>query len=213
MVKESCQALESLNSDVRPRSQAQITILGEHEQEIDAKNKTSTNSPSQLTNRLEMVKKKFQAFQSLNSDVCARSQAQITIFGQDEQVTNAKNWTSTNSASELTNPIEMVKKACHALKSLNYDVRARSQAQITILGRDEQEADAKIQTSSYSAFDLTNPVEMVKKKIQAFESLNSDVRARSQAQITILGLDEEDTYAKNWATRYKNMSGFGIAQL
>ena len=34
---------------------------------------------------------------------------------------------------------------------------------------------------------------MVKKTIQAFESLNSDVRARSKAQITILDKDEQET--------------------
>ena len=68
---------------------------------------------------------------------------------------------------------------------------------------------------------------MVKKTIQAFESLNSDVRARSYSQITILGLNEEDKNAKKlgcmefsfWAHepfrngKKKNMPGFGIAQL
>ena len=66
---------------------------------------------------------------------------------------------------------------------------------------------------------------MVKKKCQTFESLNSDVRARSEAQITILGLDEHETYVKNRPLRYsaseltnplemvkKNMLGFVIAQ-
>ena len=37
---------------------------------------------------------------------------------------------------------------------------------------------------------------MVKKTYQAFESFNSDVRARSYAQITILGHDEQETDAK-----------------
>ena len=32
------------------------------------------------------------------------------IFGQEEHETDAKNRTLTNSASELTNPLEMVKK-------------------------------------------------------------------------------------------------------
>ena len=35
---------------------------------------------------------------------------QITILGQDEQETDAKNRTSTNFASQLTDPFEMVKK-------------------------------------------------------------------------------------------------------
>ena len=59
MVKKTCQSLESLNSDVRARSQAQITILGQDEQEKDAKNRTSRNSASELTNPLEMKKKHF----------------------------------------------------------------------------------------------------------------------------------------------------------
>ena len=50
------------------------------------------------------------------------------------------------------------------------------------------ETDAKNRTSRISDSELTNPFEMVKKTIQAFESVNSDVRARSSAQITILGL-------------------------
>ena len=57
-----------------------------------------------------MVKKTFQAFESINYDVRARSLAQITIFGQEEHETDAKNRTSRNSASKLTNPIEFVKK-------------------------------------------------------------------------------------------------------
>ena len=64
--------------------------------------------------------------ESLNFDVRARSKAQITILGLFEHETDAKNRTSRNSASELTNPLEMVEKICQALESLNYDVRARS---------------------------------------------------------------------------------------
>ena len=64
-------------------------------------------------------------------------------MGLDEHETDAKNWSSRNSASELTIPLEMVKKTCQDLESLNFVVRARSEAQITILGLDEQETDAK----------------------------------------------------------------------
>ena len=49
----------------------------------------------------------------------------------------------------------------------------------------------KNQTFTNSASELTNPLVMVKKQIQAFESLNSDVRARSLAQITVLGIDQK----------------------
>ena len=70
----------------------------------------------------------------LNSDVRARSSAQITILGQDEHETVTKKSDFTTSASDITNPLEMVKKTCQALELLNSDVRARSSAQITILG-------------------------------------------------------------------------------
>ena len=114
MVKKTIQASESLNSDVRARSQAQITILGLDEEDTNAKNWAARNSAFELTNPLEMVKKTIQTFESLNSDVRARSQAQITIWGLDELETDAKNWISRNSASDLTNPLEMVKETCQA---------------------------------------------------------------------------------------------------
>ena len=59
MVKKKCQALESLNSDVRDRSEIEITMLGQDEHETDTKNRTSTNSTSVLTNPLEMEKNQF----------------------------------------------------------------------------------------------------------------------------------------------------------
>ena len=62
MVKTTIQAFESLNSDVRHRSYAQITILGQDEQETDVKNQTSMNLVSQLMNPLEMVKKNISGF-------------------------------------------------------------------------------------------------------------------------------------------------------
>ena len=99
-------------------------------------------------------------------------------MGQDEHETDAKNRTLTNSASDLTNPIEMVKRTSQSLESLNYDVRARIYAQITILVLDEQETDAKNRTLTNSASELTNPLEMVKKTRHSSESLNSDFRAR-----------------------------------
>ena len=118
-------------------------------------------------------------------------------MGLDEHETDTENRTSRNSASELTNPLELVKRTCQDLKSLNSDVRARSYAQITILGLDEHETDAKNRISRNSASELTNPLEMVKKTCEALESLNYDVRARSYPQITHLGLDEHETDAKN----------------
>ena len=74
-------------------------MLGHDEQETDTKNRTSTNAGSKLKNHLKMVKKTIQAFELLNSNIRARSQAQIMILGQDEQETDAKNRSSTNAAS------------------------------------------------------------------------------------------------------------------
>ena len=160
MVKKTFQAYESLNSDVRAWIQAQLTILGRDEQEIDVKKRSSRNSASDHMKPLEMVKKTFQTFESLNSDVRAWSQAQLTILGQEEQETDAKNRTSRNLASEITNPLQMEKKTYMAFESLNSDVRPRSQAQNTILGQDEQETDTKNRTLRNSASEATNPLQI-----------------------------------------------------
>ena len=124
MVKKTCHTLELLNSNFRDRIYARITDLVLDEHETDAKNRTLTNSAYELTNPLEMVKKTCQSLESLNYDVRARIYSQITILVSDEHETDAKNRNLTNSASDLTNPLEMVKKTCHSLESLNYDFRA-----------------------------------------------------------------------------------------
>ena len=84
-------------------------MLGQDEHETDTKNRTSMNLASEVTNSLEMLKKKCQAFESLNSDVRDRSQLEMTMLGQDEHETDTKNRTSKNSTSEVTNPLKMVK--------------------------------------------------------------------------------------------------------
>ena len=48
------------------------------------------------------------------------------MLGQDEHETDAKNRTSTNLASQLTNPLEILKKTFQAFESLNFEVRARN---------------------------------------------------------------------------------------
>ena len=50
----------------------------------------------------------------------------MTILCLKEEDTDAKNWAATNSASELTNHLEMVNKTIQAFESLNSDVRAKS---------------------------------------------------------------------------------------
>ena len=153
-------------------------MLGQDNHEKDTK--TLTNSDSELTNALEMVKKPIQAFESLNSDIRARSQAHITILGQDEHETDAKNRTSTNLASQLTNPFEMVKKTIQAFKMLNFEVRARSQSQITILSQDEMDINAKNWAARNSASEITSPLEMVKKQVQLWnrQILMSEIGVR-----------------------------------
>ena len=99
-----------------------MTMLCQDEHETDTKNRTSTNSAYELTNPSKMVKKTIQAFELLNSDLRARNQLEMTMLGQDEHEIDTINWTSTNSASELTNTLELLKKTCQALESLNPDV-------------------------------------------------------------------------------------------
>ena len=48
------------------------------------------------------------------------------MLGQDKQETDTKNLNSTNSDSELTNPLEMVTKTIQAYESLNSDVQDKS---------------------------------------------------------------------------------------
>ena len=72
---------------------------------------------------------------------------------------------------------------------------------MTILGQDKQETDAKNRTSTNSIYELSNPLEMVEKTFQAFESLNSDVQGRTLAQITILGSYEQEKDTKNRTSR------------
>ena len=146
--------------------------MGKDEQETETKNRTSTNLASQLTNPLEMVKTTFQAVESLNFEVQARSQSQIAILSQDENDTETKNLTARNSGYELTNLLKMVKKTCQALESIHSDVRDKSQVEITMLDQDEHETDTKNRTSTNSVSELTTPLEMI--RIQ-FKLLNRSI--------------------------------------
>ena len=47
--------------------------MGQDEEEMDKKNRTSRNSASELSNPLENGKQTIQVFESLNFDVLARS--------------------------------------------------------------------------------------------------------------------------------------------
>ena len=90
-----------------------FTIVGLDEHETDAKNWASRNSTSEHTNSLEMVKKKHVKLWN-RSILMSELGVRFTILGLDEHATDVKNWTSRNPASELTNPLEMVKKTCQS---------------------------------------------------------------------------------------------------
>ena len=66
-----------------------------------------------------------------------------------------------------------------------------------MLGQEEHETDKKNQTSKNLAYELTNPLGMVKKTCVALESLDSDVRDRSYVEIMMLGQDEHEKDMKN----------------
>ena len=75
---------------------------------------------------LEMVKNQFRLLNRsiLMSELGVRPK--LRFLAQMSSKQTQKILLARNSASELTNPLEMVKKTCQASESLNYDVGARS---------------------------------------------------------------------------------------
>ena len=118
-------------------------------------------------------------------------------MGQDEEEKDAKNRNSRNSASEITNPLEMVKKHFSLLNRSILKSELGVRPKLRFWAKISRKQTQKKQSSRNSASELTNALEMVKKTCQSLESLNSNVRARSQAQIMILGQDSEAIDAKN----------------
>ena len=84
--------------------------LGQYKHETDAKNRTLTNSTSELTNPLEVVKKHFRLLNRsiLISELGFRPKLRVWAIISTKQT--RKNRNLTNSTSELTNPLEIVKK-------------------------------------------------------------------------------------------------------
>ena len=114
-------------------------------------------------------------------------------------------------------PLRNGKKTCPALESLNSYVRARSKAQITILGLNEDETDVKNWTSSNSASELTNPLEMVKKHVRLWNRsiLMSELGVRPKFLFWCKKSDfKEFSFWAHEPLRNgkKNISGLGIAQ-
>ena len=93
------------SSDVRARSKAEITILGQDEEEKDAKNRTSRNSASELTNPLEMQKEHFSLLNRsiFKSELGVRPKLRFWAMLSRKQI-------SKNSANQHANPLEMVNK-------------------------------------------------------------------------------------------------------
>ena len=146
-----------------------------------------------------MVKKHFRLLNRsiLRSELGVRHK--LRFWAQMSSKQSQKNLTARNSASEVTNPLEMVKKTCQASESLNYDVRARSYELGPKYDVGPRWAGNRHEKSDFNEFSFWahQPLRNGKKTYQAFESLNSDVRARSSAQITILGQEKQETDAKN----------------
>ena len=85
-------------------------------------------------------------------------------MGLDEHETDAKNRTLRNSASELTNHLEMVKK--HVRLRNRSILVSELGVRPTILGLNENETKAKNRTLKNSVSELTNPIEMVKQHVR-----------------------------------------------
>ena len=78
--------------------------MGQDEHETDAKNRTLTNSASELTNPLEMVEKLFRL---LNRSVQMPELGfrPKLLFWAKMSTKQTQKWTLTNPAFELTNPL------------------------------------------------------------------------------------------------------------
>ena len=100
------------------------------------------------------------------------------MLGQDEHEIDTKNRTLMNSASELTNPLEMVKK--HVLlwnrTILMFELGVRSKLRCWAKISIRQTRKSGFNELSFRAHE---PLRNGKKTIQASESLNFDVPARS----------------------------------
>ena len=108
------------------------------------------------------------------------------MLGQDEHATDTKNWTSTNSDSELTNPLEMGKKNVRlwnrSILMSEKGVRSKLRCWAKMSMKQSRKIllhRIQLLSPGNPASEPRKPLEMVINKIQAFELLNSDVRAKS----------------------------------
>ena len=97
-------------------------MLGQDEHETDKKNRTSTNSAYEFPNPLEMVKNQLRLLNRLILMSEQGVRPKLRFLAQMSTKQTQKNLAARNSSSELTNPLEIIKKTCQALESLNYDV-------------------------------------------------------------------------------------------
>ena len=87
-------------------------------------------------------------------------------FGSGWAGNRRKNQTSTNSASELPNPLEMVKKTCKALDLSILMFELGVIRKLWFWAEMSRKQTRKNLTWSYSASEITNPLEMVKKLVR-----------------------------------------------
>ena len=90
-------------------------------------------------------------------------------MGQDEHETDAKNPPLTTSASELTNPLEMVKKHLRLLNRSVLMSELGFRPKLRFWPKMSTKHTQKNRTLTNLAYDFTNPLEMVKKIFHAFE--------------------------------------------
>ena len=96
------------------------------------------------------------------------------MLGQDEHEKDTKNWTSTNSASELTNPLEMVKKRVRIWNSSILMSEIGVMSKLRYLAKINMKHTRKIGLQRIQLLPH-EPLRNGKKTSQALESLNSDV--------------------------------------
>ena len=153
-------------------------MVGQDEQETDTKNRISTNSASELTNPLEMVKNQFRL---LNRPIL-RSELGVGRnygFGHRSVVNKHKKFDCKEFSFWAHEPFRNGKKNISGFGiaefwcsrwelGRNYDVGTR-----WAWNRNEK--------SDFKEFSFWphEPLRNGKKPIQAFESLNSEVRTRS----------------------------------
>ena len=153
-------------------------MLGQDEHETDTKNRTSTNSASELTNPLEMVKYQFRLLNRsiLRSELGVRPKYG---FGHRSEINRHKKSECKEFSFWANEPLRNGKKNMSGFGIAPFWC-SRS-----VLGRKDDGGPRwawnRYEKKEFQRIQLlsSRPLRNGKKPIQAFESLNSEVRARS----------------------------------